>query len=70
MKLLMDSSEYSLFLGFIGHEYINENNKSEFSKNHKFGLKGLKILTDLNGNTMMNLDEGLKIKYSTFNYTL
>jgi hypothetical protein len=53
-------------LGFIGNEYINENNKSEYSKNHKFSLRGLKILKQLNGSTFEKLDESLKSKILDF----
>ncbi len=53
-------------LGFIGNEYINENNKTEYSKNHKFILRGLKILKDLNGIGYDKLDESLKSKILDF----
>lgn len=36
-------------LGFIGSEYIDEKGKSRSSKNHKFALRKLKILGELNG---------------------
>jgi hypothetical protein len=53
-------------LGFIGNDYINENNKSEFSKNHKFKLRSLKILKHLNGLSYSELDENLKSKILDF----
>lgn len=53
-------------LGFIGNDYINENNKSEFSKNHKFKLRGLKILGDLNGSTYDKLPPNLQNKILDF----
>lgn len=36
-------------LGFIGSEYIDEKGKSQSSKNHKFTLRKLKILKELEG---------------------
>ena len=36
-------------LGFMGEKYLNEDDKLVLSKNHKFKLKGLKILKELNG---------------------
>lgn len=34
-------------LGFIGSEYIDENEKTAYSKNHKFGLRKLRILKEI-----------------------
>jgi hypothetical protein len=53
-------------LGFIGNDYINENRKSEYSKNHRFSLKGLKILRQLNSQTFEELDENFKNKILDF----
>ena len=36
-------------LGYIGSEYIDENEDSVFSKNHKFPLRKLRILDELKG---------------------
>lgn len=47
-------------IGFIGKQYRDENNNLVYSKNNSFKLKGLKILTDLNGsnyNSLTNNDQ-------------
>lgn len=44
-------------LGFIGSEYIDEKGKSQTSKNYKFSLRGLKILTELNGVKFEKLED-------------
>lgn len=53
-------------LGFMGNEYINEKNESTFSKNHKFTLRKLRILKELNGCSFENLSENFKDKIYDF----
>lgn len=53
-------------LGFIGSEYIDEKGKSKCSKNHKFSLRKLKILKELDGKKFDTLNEELKNKIFDF----
>lgn len=53
-------------LGFIGSEYIDEKGKSKSSKNHKFSLRKLKILKELDGNKFDALNEEQKNKIYDF----
>jgi hypothetical protein len=53
-------------LGFIGSEYIDEKGKSKSSKNHKFSLRKLKILKELDGKKFDSLDEEQKNKIYDF----
>ena len=53
-------------LGFLGAEYINEKGKNSFSKNHKFALRKLRILKELNGSKFDDLDEKQKDKIFDF----
>src|SRR5690606_13330810 len=53
-------------LSFIGSEYIDEKGKSQTSKNYKFTLRGLKILTELNGVKFEKLDIDLQNKVFDF----
>ena len=53
-------------LGFIGEDFLNEKNKLVKSKNHKFKLKKLRILKELNGVSFKDLDEDLKNKIYDF----
>ena len=53
-------------LGFIGSEYIDEKGKSQTSKNYKFSLRGLKILTELNGVKFEKLETDLQNKIFDF----
>ncbi|MCB9203777.1 MAG: DUF262 domain-containing protein [Flavobacteriales bacterium] len=53
-------------LGFTGSEYINEKGKPTYSKNHKFTLRGLRILNELNGKGFDDLSEDLKNKIFDF----
>lgn len=45
---------------------MNQEDKFEYSKNHKFALRGLKILKDLNTKNFDRLDESLKNKILDF----
>ena len=53
-------------LGFIGSEYIDERGKSKSSKNHKFSLRKLKILKELDGKKFDALNEEQKNKIYDF----
>lgn len=53
-------------LGFIGSEYIDEKGKSKNSKNHKFNLKKLRILKELNSKKFDDLEENQKNKIYDF----
>lgn len=43
-------------IGFLGKEYLNENGQKEISKKHKFKLKKLKILDNLNDKNVDTID--------------
>jgi len=47
-------------LGFIGKEYIDEDGKSQRTKNTRFSLRNLRILKDLQGQRFDQLDDSLK----------
>ncbi|WP_415370905.1 DUF262 domain-containing protein [Patiriisocius sp. Uisw_047] len=53
-------------LGYIGEDFLNEKNKLVKSKNHKFKLRKLRILKELNGTPFSELDEELKNKIFDF----
>ena len=53
-------------LGYMGVGFTNEKNKQVNSKNHKFKLKKLRILKELNGFKFEDLDEDLKNKIYDF----
>jgi uncharacterized protein with ParB-like and HNH nuclease domain len=53
-------------LGFIGTEYIDEKAKSQTSKNHKFTLKKLRILKEIEGKKFDSLNEDQKNKIFDF----
>ncbi|MCU0351627.1 MAG: DUF262 domain-containing protein [Flavobacterium sp.] len=53
-------------LGFIGSEYIDENNKLSVSKNHKFTLRAPKILKELKGKRFSDLSDEDKDKILDF----
>jgi uncharacterized protein with ParB-like and HNH nuclease domain len=53
-------------LGYIGEDFLNEKNKLVKSKNHKFKLRKLRILKELNGTPFNELDEELKNKIFDF----
>lgn len=44
-------------LGFIGEDFLNERGKTVKSKNHKFSLRKLRILKELNGKSYQDLTE-------------
>ena len=53
-------------LGFIGASYIDNKNNTVYSKNHKFNLRKLKILTELEGKKFDQIGEELKNKIYDF----
>ncbi|OGS73742.1 MAG: hypothetical protein A3F91_15175 [Flavobacteria bacterium RIFCSPLOWO2_12_FULL_35_11] len=53
-------------LGFIGSEYIDEKGKSQSSKNHKFTLRKLKILKELEGSKFDKFNEEQQNKIYDF----
>ena len=53
-------------LGFLGQEYIDEKGVSTLSKNHKFTLRNLRILRELNGKSFEDLNEEQKNKIYDF----
>jgi len=53
-------------LGFIGSEYTDEKGKTQNSKNHKFSLRKLRILKELDGEKFNKLKEDLQNKIYDF----
>jgi hypothetical protein len=53
-------------LGYIGAEYIDHKLNTAYSKNHKFKLRKLRILKELEGKSFESLDEELKNKIYDF----
>jgi len=53
-------------LGFIGASYIDNKNNTTYSRNHKFHLRKLKILTELEGKKFDQISEELKNKIYDF----
>ncbi|MEQ9424594.1 MAG: DUF262 domain-containing protein [Cyclobacteriaceae bacterium] len=53
-------------LGYIGSEYIDERNSTQVSKNHKFNLRKLRILKELEGTKFSQLPEELQNKIFDF----
>lgn len=53
-------------LGFIGEPYLNEKNEQAFSKNNRFALRDLRILTELSGKRNDDLSQGQKEKIFDF----
>jgi len=66
-KEVIDGQQRLLsIIGFMGREYKDENGKLSRSKNNNFKLKGLKILTDLNGKNYTDLGAQLQDKILDF----
>ncbi|MDF5514738.1 DUF262 domain-containing protein [Vibrio parahaemolyticus] len=66
VKEVIDGQQRLLsILAFMGKQYLNEKGQEDYSKNNNFSLKGLKILTDLNGSKFSALPENLSEKYMT-----
>lgn len=53
-------------LGYIGSEYVDERNTTRSSKNHKFGLRKLRILKELDGKKFDQIGEDLQNKIFDF----
>lgn len=53
-------------LGFIGSEYVDEKGKTKSSKNHKFNLRKLRILKELESKKFDDLTEDQKNKIYDF----
>jgi len=53
-------------LGYIGSEYIDENDKTVFSKNHKFGIRKPRILTEIESLKFDKLPEEQRNKILDF----
>jgi hypothetical protein len=58
VKEVIDGQQRMLsIIGFLGKQYLNENNKLVFSKNNNYKLRGLKIIKEINGSRYRDLDE-------------
>jgi hypothetical protein len=58
VKEIIDGQQRMLsILGFLGKQYLNENNKLVFSKNNNYKLRGLKVIKEINGLRYRDLDE-------------
>lgn len=67
VKEVVDGQQRLLsIIGFLGEQYTDEKNKLTFSKNNSFKLKGLKILTELNGKNYQDLLQDQKDKILDF----
>lgn len=53
-------------LGFIGKEYVDEDNQRRSTKNSSFSLRGLRILKELNKKRFADLDSTLQDKILDF----
>lgn len=67
IKEVIDGQQRLLsIIGFMGDEFLNENGKLSRSKNNNFKLKGLKVLTNLEGKKFSDLDDHLQDKILDF----
>jgi hypothetical protein len=67
IKEVVDGQQRLLsIIGFLGGPYTNEKGNLSFSKNNSFKLKGLKILTELNGKSKSELTQEQKDKILDF----
>ena len=57
-------------LGFLGRPYLDENGNEYYSKNSNFSLKGLRILTELNGNKFSGIAEEYQDKIFDFDLNI
>ncbi|WP_424000189.1 DUF262 domain-containing protein [Maribacter sp. IgM3_T14_3] len=58
IKEVIDGQQRILsILGYLGKQYLNENNKLVFSKNNNYKLRGLKVIKEINGLRYTDLDE-------------
>lgn len=71
VKEVIDGQQRLLsILAFMGKQYLNEKGQEDYSKNNNFSLKGLKILTDLNGSKFSALPENLSEKIYDFDLNI
>jgi len=71
IKEVVDGQQRLLaIIGFLGDRYLNEDGKLSYSKNNNFKLKGLKILTDLEGRNYSGLLDDFQNKILDFNIEL
>ncbi|MBN8697695.1 MAG: DUF262 domain-containing protein [Bacteroidetes bacterium] len=67
IKEVVDGQQRLLaIISFLGDQFYNEDGKLTFSKNNNFKLKGLKILTDLEGKNFSSLQPNQKDKLLDF----
>lgn len=67
IKEVIDGQQRLLsIIAFLGKQFRNEENKLEYSKNNNFKLKGLNILTNLNGFNFSSLPINLQDKIQDF----
>lgn len=67
IKEVIDGQQRLLsIIGFLGEQYTDEKGELAFSKNDSFKLKGLKILTELNGKSYLELSQEQKDKILDF----
>lgn len=58
LKEVVDGQQRLLaIIGFLGEQYYNEDGELKYSKNNSFKLKGLKILTELEGSNYSSLPD-------------
>ncbi|EGQ9469057.1 DUF262 domain-containing protein, partial [Vibrio parahaemolyticus] len=71
VKEVIDGQQRLLsILAFMGKQYLNEKGQEDYSRNNNFSLKGLKILTDLNGSKFSALPENLSEKIYDFDLNI
>lgn len=67
IKEIVDGQQRLLaIIGFLGSQFYNESGKLSYSRNSNFKLKGLKILTDLEGKNFSALPEEQQDKILDF----
>ncbi|NOU15945.1 MAG: DUF262 domain-containing protein [Bacteroidales bacterium] len=67
VKEIVDGQQRLLaIIAFLGEQFYNEDGKLTYSKNNNYKLKGLKILTDLEGKNFSALTEDLRDKILDF----
>lgn len=71
VKEVIDGQQRILsILAFMGRKYLNEKGEEEYSKNNNFSLKGLKVLTELNGLKFSSLPDNLSEKIYDFDINI
>lgn len=67
VKEVVDGQQRLLaIIGYLGNQYHNENGELTYSLNNSFKLKGLRVLTDLEGKRYNDLSEELQDKILDF----